>query len=91
MPKFLVMDKEDNVATALEEIQEGEKVEYANNIIIINRKIPFGHKFALNDIKKGDYVIKYGEIIGKAKKDIKQGDWVHTRNVRSAYLERFKK
>ena len=91
MPKFLVMDKEDNVATALEEIQEGEKVEYANNIIIISRKIPFGHKFALNDIKKGDYVIKYGEIIGKAKKDIKQGDWVHTRNVRSAYLERFKK
>lgn len=28
-----------------------------------NDKIPAGHKFALRDIKKGEYVIKYGEII----------------------------
>ena len=29
-------------------------------------KIPAGHKFALRDIAKGEYVIKYGEIIGRA-------------------------
>ena len=55
--------------------------------IIINKKdnvgvcltatenIPAGHKFALCDIKKGDFVIKYGEIIGRATEDIKKGDW----------------
>lgn len=46
-------------------------------------KIPAGHKFALRDIKQGDYVIKYGEIIGCATQDIKCGEWVHTHNVKS--------
>nr|MBO4518018.1 altronate dehydratase [Clostridia bacterium] len=45
--------------------------------------IPAGHKFALKDITKGEYVIKYGEIIGKATADIKKGEWVHTHNVKS--------
>lgn len=52
-------------------------------------KIPAGHKFALKDIKKGDYIIKYGEIIGKATADIKQGEWVHTHNVKSHLDENF--
>ncbi len=66
-----------------------------SNTVIINEKdnvgislngmegIPAGHKFALRDIKKDEYVIKYGEIIGRAKEDIRQGEWVHTHNVKS--------
>lgn len=66
-----------------------------NDKIIINKKdnvgvsltcsddIPAGHKFALKDIKKGEYVIKYGEIIGRATVDIKKDEWVHTHNVKS--------
>ncbi len=46
-------------------------------------EIPAGHKFALRDIPKGEYVIKYGEIIGRATADIKKGEWVHTHNVQS--------
>jgi len=46
-------------------------------------KIPAGHKFALTDIAEGEYVIKYGEIIGKATQNILKGDWVHTHNVKS--------
>ena len=65
------------------------------NKVIINEKdnigvcltacgeIPAGHKYALIDIKKGEKVIKYGEVIGRAKEDIKKGDWVHTHNVKS--------
>lgn len=45
--------------------------------------VPAGHKYALTDIPCGGLVIKYGEIIGRAKKDIKKGEWVHTHNVRS--------
>lgn len=45
--------------------------------------IPAGHKFALKDIKKGETVIKYGQVIGRATTDIKSGDWVHTHNVKS--------
>ena len=65
------------------------------NDVIINAKdnvgvsldgkegIPAGHKFALKDIPQGEYIIKYGEIIGRATADIKAGEWVHTHNVRS--------
>lgn len=48
-----------------------------------NETIPAGHKFALKDIKKGETVIKYGQIIGRASQDIKTGEWVHTHNVKS--------
>ena len=46
-------------------------------------KIPAGHKYALREIKKGEYIVKYGEIIGRATADIGQGEWVHTHNVKS--------
>ncbi len=45
--------------------------------------IPAGHKFALRDIQVKEYVIKYGEIIGRASQDIRKGEWVHTHNVKS--------
>lgn len=45
--------------------------------------IPAGHKYALREIKKGEYIVKYGEIIGRATADIEQGEWVHTHNVKS--------
>lgn len=45
--------------------------------------IPVGHKRALKDIREGEQVIKYGHPIGRAKCDIKVGDWVHSHNLRS--------
>ncbi len=45
--------------------------------------IPAGHKYALRDIMKGETVVKYGQIIGRATCDIKSGEWVHTHNVKS--------
>ena len=39
--------------------------------------IPYGHKIALCDIKKGEEIIKYGEAIGAASRDIAAGDYVH--------------
>ena len=45
--------------------------------------IPAGHKYALKDIKQGETVIKYGQVIGRATCDIKEGEWVHTHNVKS--------
>ena len=65
------------------------------NSVVINEKdnvgvcldgsetIPAGHKYALKKICKGETVIKYGEIIGRATQDIAEGEWVHTHNVKS--------
>ncbi|MBE7087543.1 MAG: altronate dehydratase [Clostridiales bacterium] len=51
--------------------------------LITSNGIPAGHKYALKDIKRGEYVIKYGEIIGRATCDIKKGEWVHSNNLKS--------
>jgi len=45
--------------------------------------VPAGHKYALRAIRAGEAVIKYGETIGRATKDIADGEWVHTHNLRS--------
>ncbi len=67
MRSEVIINEKDNIGVSLE--GKGE--------------IPAGHKFALYDIPEGEYVIKYGEIIGRATKDIKKGEWVHTHNVKS--------
>lgn len=46
-------------------------------------QVPAGHKVALEDIPRGGFVIKYGEVIGRAAKDIEKGEWVHSHNLRS--------
>ena len=48
-----------------------------------NETIPAGHKYALKSIRTGEYIVKYGEIIGRATQDITEGEWVHTHNLRS--------
>lgn len=42
-----------------------------------------GHKYALCDIKNGDNVIKYGNVIGFARSDIRTGEHVHTHNMKT--------
>lgn len=85
--KFIIMNQDDNCATALEEIPMNIEIEFRENLIRINQKIPIGHKFALFDIKKGKLIKKYGEIIGIATEDIQIGDWIHIHNIKSHYLE----
>jgi (2R)-sulfolactate sulfo-lyase subunit alpha len=46
-------------------------------------EIPLGHKLALNEIKKGDTVIKYGHDIGRATGDIPRGRHVHVHNLKT--------
>jgi altronate dehydratase len=85
--KFIIMHENDNCATMLENIRKNEEVMIQNNSIKINHNIPLGHKIALKTIKKGEKIIKYGEIIGLATDDITTGDWIHTHNIKSYYME----
>lgn len=56
---------------------------------IINEKdnvcvnLETGHKIALCDIPKGTDVIKYGYPVGCATEDIKEGDSVHSHNIKT--------
>ncbi len=83
--KAIVINEKDNVATAIVDIKKGEKIVIKGREITLLDDIPMGHKFAIREIKKGEPIIKYGEIIGIAKEDIKVGQYVHVHNIRSRY------
>jgi hypothetical protein len=83
---YIILHSKDNCATSLEGIPQGTQIKILEETIVITQEIKMGHKFALNDINKGDKIIKYGEIIGIATIDIKKGEWIHTHNIKSANL-----
>ncbi len=67
MKDCVLINEKDNVAVSLTD--RGE--------------VLAGHKYAVRDIEKDEFVIKYGEIIGRAKCDIKKDEWVHSHNLAS--------
>jgi len=89
MPKFIVHDKSDNVGVAIEDLRAGEEVvgvylsESSLITIKVLNEVPLGHKIALTDLRAGDKVVKYGEVIGIATRDIRKGEHVHIHNIRS--------
>lgn len=87
MRRIILMHPDDNVATAIRDIGVGEVVDVRVGEEVKHVKaqqaIPFGHKLAIRRIEKGENVIKYGEVIGKATKTIEEGEHVHVHNVES--------
>lgn len=83
MNKVLKIDEKDNVVTCLKAIKKGETINVDGREIIVNEDIGRFHKIAIKDLKKGDLVYKYGQVIGDMTQDAKEGDFVHTHNVES--------
>lgn len=81
----IVIDPKDSVAVAVVELRPGTRctvlVGEIPVTVEIRETIPFGHKFALRRIEKGEDVYKYGEVIAAASADIEPGIWVHTHNL----------
>ena len=83
----LAIKKEDNVATAIRDITAGEAavvgIDDENLSITVLQDITLGHKLAVRAIWKGEDILKYGTVIGRATQDIQQGEHVHVQNVES--------
>ena len=79
----LALSAQDNVANALEPLAAGNRVHAGGRTVEIREAIPLGHKLAIADLACGADVIKYGEPIGQANRDIKCGEHVHVHNVRT--------
>lgn len=77
----------DDVATTIVEFHPGEIGRYLKGDelleTVIADNVPKYHKFAVRDITQGEYVRKYGEVIGIATQHIKQGCHVHEHNIAS--------
>jgi altronate hydrolase len=82
--QVLLINKNDNIVIAVEEINAGELIEVKNKKIKVISDIPVGHKIALKEFNEGEKVVRYGFPIGVAAEEIKQGEWVHTHNLKTA-------
>ncbi len=86
MELYKVMEK-DNVAVAFRPLEKGKSISFDLQTLTAVDDIPWGHKIALQEIKKGQEVIKYNFPIGTATIDIKAGQWVHTHNLKTGLGE----
>ena len=84
-----VVNRLDNVATALGDIEPGTVFLIGNGARVPEMEslesIPFGHKIATVDIPEGAAIMKYGAAIGTASRDIRRGEHVHLHNVKSNF------
>ena len=89
-PDLIIHDEKDNVGVVV--IETTKKGQDCNAWIMENDKsikvpslneVPLGHKIALQDLKEGDTILKYGHDNGKVVKAIKKGEHVHVHNVKT--------
>jgi altronate hydrolase len=80
--------REDNVAVAARPLAEGTELQLNGQTFVLSRRVGMGHKLALQPIRAGEPVLKYGQIIGFAGCDIAPGAHVHVHNVRADAFER---
>ncbi len=79
---MIVADPNDNIATARVELDAGLVLSRGvGDDIVLREDITFGHKVAVKPIAKGEPVLKYGQRIGVATRDIVVGDLVHVDNL----------
>ncbi|SNR96808.1 D-altronate dehydratase [Anaerovirgula multivorans] len=83
MKRFIKINSSDNVIVALTDLKKDEIIAFENKEIQLKEDIKRGHKFAIQDIKEGENVIKYGAPIGHATKTIETGKWIHSHNTKT--------
>ena len=83
----IAIKKQDNVATAITDIPAGREavvgVGEQTLVIPVSQDIAYGHKFALRPIAKGEAVLKYNCVIGRATCNIDAGQHAHVHNMES--------
>jgi len=89
MAVALQVNAKDNVATVFENgVTTGQTIEVHDKLgnstpMNVLSDIPYGHKIALKDIQVGESIVKYGEQIGVASREIQRGEHVHVQNLDS--------
>jgi (2R)-sulfolactate sulfo-lyase subunit alpha len=87
---FIVHDKIDTVGVVVvEDVQPGKDltgwIMQTDETIKLKAldAVPLGHKIALQNLKTGDTVLKYGHDVGRIVADASKGHHVHVHNMKT--------
>lgn len=75
VPLYIKVHDNDNVAIVVNDNGLPAGTRFACGLEL-SEHIPQGHKVALTDIPQGGNILRYGEIIGYAVRDIAKGSWI---------------
>jgi len=72
----------DDVVVALRDLQSGTVLAAdGGSLLTVSQSVPRGHKLAVRAVPAGAPVLKYGQQIGVATRDIEPGHHVHSHNL----------
>ncbi len=74
----VALNPRDNVRIALRDFAAGERIDEIG--VTLACAIPRGHKIASSTLATGEYLYRYGQVIGVAETAIAVGDHVHVHN-----------
>ena len=79
--KMLKVHPKDNVLVALTNLQKGDLIECANDMICLKDNVKAKHKLVTHDLAIGAEIFMYGVVVGRAKKKILKGEAINTHNI----------
>ncbi len=74
-PLFIQVHPQDNVAIVVSAEGVAGGSQFENGLVVLET-IPQAHKVALQDLEKGDAVVRYGQTIGTVNRSLRAGSWV---------------
>jgi altronate hydrolase len=77
----ILLNSKDNVAIARVSLPAEHKIETSGVEVVTRASIPAGHKVAIRAIAENEPVLRYGNVIGFAKRAILPGEHVHVHNL----------
>jgi len=85
-PKLLRLHSQDNIVVATAPIKAESVLKLDRVKIQIVSNVPMAGKVATRPIAEGEKILKFGQPIGHATRNIEPGEWVHTHNLASDYF-----
>ena len=82
--RVLKVHAADNVIVALQDLRQGEVINFEGEDYVLANDIMAKHKFVTQDLAVGDEVTMYGVLVGKASQPIPVGGLIHTGNLKHA-------
>ncbi len=71
----------DNIAVARVPLAPGQTLEIGGITLTVRESVPAGHKIALRPVSKGESIVRYGQVMGRASQPVEPGQHVHVHNV----------